>query len=489
MSLCPVCEIECAAATHCGRCGEALTLGDGFILERLLGAGGQSRVYAARQHGRDPEVAIKIMSLDRVRDPKSIELFRRAAQVMKGLQHPSIARLVSYFEVTRPTAALFCLVQEFVPGATLAESLQRGERFDQQSVVVLARQILDVLNYLHGLSPPVIHRDLKPSNIMRRPDGRIVLIDFDLVRDVLRPEGGSTVSIGTPGYTPMEQYMGDAAPSADLYALGVTLAVLLSRKDPTEMRHGGEQRLSIREHVNISPGFTRVLERLIEPDLTRRYASVSQVLRDLDGMSVQPTQLTPAGRHSPTMAMWVGALTVLGIALVSYLVAGPSSRTTPPTSKVQTAPVAAADPVARAAALISTPAPSSPPPTQKPALAERITPTPTLLLGSSWEGQVGNARVRINFAKTSPVSAQLVVIDGTLDLGPMQKLRAEISSVGVLVLTVSRVKNGVSIEQSYFANLRTDGTMDGTMDTNYDSKGSSYTTHADFRLTRLSREP
>lgn len=489
MSLCPVCDIECAALPRCSRCGEPVTLGDGFTLERLLGTGGQSRVYAARQHGRDLEVALKIMSLHRVRDPKSIELFRRAAQVMEGLNHPGIARLVTYFETTRPTAALFCLAQEFVPGATLANSLQRGERFDERSVVALARQILDVLNYLHGLSPPVIHRDLKPSNIMRRPDGQIVLIDFDLVRDVMRPEGGSTVSIGTPGYTPMEQYMGDAAPSADLYALGVTLAVLLSRKEPTEMRRGGEQRLSIREHVNISPGFARVLERLIEPDLSRRYASVGQVLRDLDSMSLPPAQPAPEGGPSPTMAMWVGALTVLGVAVVSYLVASPSSRSTSTASKMESTPVAAATPVASAAALTGTPSPSRSPPAHKPTLAERIAPTPALLLGSSWEGQVGDAQVRLNFAKTSPIAAQLIVTDGTLDLGPLQKLRAEISSVGVLVLSVSRLKNGVSIEQSYFANLRTDGTMDGTMDTSYDSKGSSYTSHADFRLTRLSREP
>jgi eukaryotic-like serine/threonine-protein kinase len=174
-----------------------MTLGRGYALERLLGAGGQSRVYAARPPDGGVPVALKILSLSRVKDPKALELFRRSAEVLASLSHPGIARLLTYFEETRPHAALYCLVQELVPG----ESLAKAPRLDEAGVVAIARSVLPTLSYLHDLSPPVIHRDIKPSNLIRKPDGGIVLIDFDLVRDALRPEGGST-SRRTAGRSP-----------------------------------------------------------------------------------------------------------------------------------------------------------------------------------------------------------------------------------------------------------------------------------------------
>ena len=67
---------------------------------------------------------------------------------------------------------------------------------------------------------------------MRRKGGGLVLIDFDLVSDEAKPDGGSTIGVGTSGYAPIEQLMGEAVPATDLYALGMTLVTLLSRKGP-----------------------------------------------------------------------------------------------------------------------------------------------------------------------------------------------------------------------------------------------------------------
>jgi serine/threonine protein kinase len=72
-----------------------MTLGPGYVLDRLLGAGGQSRVYAARPPDGGEPVAVKILSLSRVKDPKALELFRRSAEVLASLAHPGIARLVT----------------------------------------------------------------------------------------------------------------------------------------------------------------------------------------------------------------------------------------------------------------------------------------------------------------------------------------------------------------------------------------------------------
>jgi serine/threonine protein kinase len=88
---------------------------------------------------------------------------------------------------------------------------------------------------LHARVPPVLHRDIKPANVILRPDGAPVLVDFGAVRTVFRAaaEGGSTV-VGTFGYMPFEQYMGQASPASDLYALGATLLHVITGRGPAE---------------------------------------------------------------------------------------------------------------------------------------------------------------------------------------------------------------------------------------------------------------
>ena len=68
---------------------------------------------------------------------------------------------------------------------------------------MLADAVLEILEYLQSFSPPILHRDIKPSNVMERPDGSFALIDFDLVKDTLDPEGGETTALGTAGYAPL----------------------------------------------------------------------------------------------------------------------------------------------------------------------------------------------------------------------------------------------------------------------------------------------
>jgi hypothetical protein len=297
-----VCETPAAPGeVSCAQCGGELLLHGRYLLERLLGSGGQSRVYAARDQRDGGVVAVKVMALGRAREWKAVELFRRAGAVLAGLSHPGIPRVVESFEESRPGGVLFCLVHEFIEGETLAQSLKGGARYDERRAQAVAREALGILRYLHSLSPPVIHRDVKPSNLMRTsgPDGRLVLIDFDLVRDVLRPDGGSTVSSGTPGYAPLEQFMGEPVPATDLYALGVTLAVLLARKEPEELRPSGGARLSVRAHVNVSEGFLRILERLVEPEVGRRYQSAPEVLADLDRLDRGALPSAAAGSVRP----------------------------------------------------------------------------------------------------------------------------------------------------------------------------------------------
>ena len=108
----------------------------------------------------------------------------------------------------------------------------------EEDVVRLLRDAADVLDYLHGRTPPVIHRDLKPGNVLRRPDGSFAFVDFGAVRDKLRPEGGSTV-VGTFGYMAPEQFQGRALPASDVYAIGATAVAMLTGREPEDLPHQG----------------------------------------------------------------------------------------------------------------------------------------------------------------------------------------------------------------------------------------------------------
>jgi len=256
-------------------------VGSRFSILGPLGEGGQGRTWLARDLVTGETVALKEMHLGRANDWKAIELFDREASTLRGLRHARIPRYVHTFHDTdRDGSARFFLAQEFVEGENLEQELLR-KRYDGDEAIDILRQMLDVLDYLHRSSPPVIHRDIKPSNILRRKDGSLALIDFGAVQSIA-PElmGGSTV-VGTNGYMPLEQYMGRAVPATDLYALGATLIHLLSRRHPADLPFE-RNRVQFRDAVSVSPKLERILTRMLEPNVEDRYSRAREILEDLD---------------------------------------------------------------------------------------------------------------------------------------------------------------------------------------------------------------
>ena len=100
-------------------------------------------------------------------------------------------------------------------------------------MIDIARQLCDVLAYLHGLTPPIIYRDMKPSNVMLTEKGRVVLVDFGIARLFKAARKGTM--IGTLGFAPPEQYQGVVDPRSDIYSLGATLHYVLTGRDPGEI--------------------------------------------------------------------------------------------------------------------------------------------------------------------------------------------------------------------------------------------------------------
>ncbi len=200
-----------------------------------LGRGSQGRTYAAIDIEADRAVAIKRMTLDAVDDWKPFDLFERECRVLRALDHDGIPAFFDSFEEPDGT---FNLVMELVEGTNLRNVSRDGERLSEAQAFSILHQILEIIDYLHSLSPPVIHRDIKPANIMRRADGRYCLVDFGGVRDAVRPDGGSTI-VGTFGYMAPEQLHGEATAATDIYSLGATILAVLTGTEPEKLPRKG----------------------------------------------------------------------------------------------------------------------------------------------------------------------------------------------------------------------------------------------------------
>jgi serine/threonine protein kinase len=196
---------------------------------------------------------------------------------------------------------------EYIEGITLEEAVAGAGRGD----IPLSRirrwivQICEVLEYLHGRTPPVIFRDLKPANIMLTPDDNVKLIDFGIARLFLEGKEKDTMIIGTPGYAAPEQYgRSQTGVRSDIYSLGATMYFLLTRKDP------GFSPLNFKVPSSINQDLPEMWDALIMRSLLldpeRRFASVREIREILEGRATAmlagatvPAAVTPQPEVSP----------------------------------------------------------------------------------------------------------------------------------------------------------------------------------------------
>lgn len=211
-----------------------------------------------------------------VNDVETVEQFQQEAEHFLHLNHPVLPRFVKVFM----HAGQPYLVMEPVYGPTLQQVAQNGE-IAQNVAIAHILTLCDLLDYLHQQTPPIVHQDIKPENLIQRPPtaaAKIVLVGLTPCRSLI-----TAIQNVSTGYTAPEQQHGQAFPSSDLYALGLTLVYLLTGKPPNTFYAQREQgfRLYPEYIPNLSPDLVPILRCLTNPNPDERYTTANELAADL----------------------------------------------------------------------------------------------------------------------------------------------------------------------------------------------------------------
>ncbi|MBW4694520.1 MAG: serine/threonine protein kinase [Lyngbya sp. HA4199-MV5] len=277
-------------ARFCSTCGFKLLLGDRYRALQAIGRGGFGRTFLAVDEYKPsrPTCVIKQFFPQNysVHDPEHArDLFRREAVQLEALgEHPQIPALLAHFEQEE----FQYLVQEFIDGANLLQETAKRDPFSEEQIWYLLNDLLPVITFIH--SHHVIHRDIKPQNIIRRATTKqCVLVDFGAAKTLSASDSSQTgTSIGSPAFAAPEQAIGRAVFASDLYSLGVTCIYLLTRIPPADLYDTEEGGWQWQQHLKhpMSLALGKILDKLLQSAVKRRYQSAADVLRDLNAPSV-----------------------------------------------------------------------------------------------------------------------------------------------------------------------------------------------------------
>ena len=244
-----------------------------------IGHGGMSVVYMAINEKANKTWAIKEVRKDGIKD---FEVVRQGliveTEMLKRLSHPNLPSIVDVIE----NEDTFLIVMDYIEGNPLSKSLEEFGAQPQEYVIDWAKQLCDVLDYLHTRNPAIIYRDMKPANIMLKPDGNITLIDFGTAREFKEKNLADTTCLGTVGYAAPEQFggMGQTDARTDIYCLGATLYHLVTGCNPCEPPY---EILPIRSiNPQLSSGLERIIIKCTQRNPEDRYQSCAELMYALE---------------------------------------------------------------------------------------------------------------------------------------------------------------------------------------------------------------
>jgi serine/threonine protein kinase len=261
-----------------------------YHIQAILGEGGMGTVYKARDLLLDRPRAIKELYPDPLADEAKLlaarAQFEREAQALQKLRHRNLPHVSDYFSIDENDY----LVMDYIEGESLTDLLARKKRPTEPLVYEWLGQILDALSYCHAHH--VLHRDVKPANMILTRDGRLMLVDFSLVKivDPYNPRTTTIVrGVGTPQYTPLEQYdssIGHTDERSDIYALGATLYHLLTGHAPQPVSQrilNPSTQPAIQElNPKITPWMVKFVQKSMAIRPESRYQNIGEMRQELE---------------------------------------------------------------------------------------------------------------------------------------------------------------------------------------------------------------
>lgn len=244
-----------------------------------VGQGGMSVVYMAINEKANKTWAVKEVRKDGVLDFEAVKQGLVAEiDILKRLSHPNLPSIIDVID----TADSFIIIMDYIQGNSLNKSLEEYGAQPQEYVIEWAKQLCDVLGYLHTRERPIIYRDMKPANIMLKPDGNVTLIDFGTAREFKEKNLADTTCLGTVGYAAPEQFggMGQTDARTDIYCLGATMYHLVTGCNPSEPPYEIKPIRQI--NPTLSSGLERIIEKCTQRNPDDRYQSAAELMYALD---------------------------------------------------------------------------------------------------------------------------------------------------------------------------------------------------------------
>jgi len=275
------------ALVNCPACGETIRVRsrfNQFEIKDILGEGGMSEVFLARDTTLDREVAIKILNRRYGAVSERIAQFEREARLTASISHPHVVRVYSVGE----DQGLFYIAMELVEGGSLDERISKEGRLPSSEVAELAAQCVEGLQAAHAVG--LIHRDIKPGNILFSKDGTAKIVDFGLalIADRERDESGEVWA--TPYYVAPEALTDQPEDfRSDMYSLGASLFHAVSgqpahKVDTTSIKELAKIKSKQVHLRDRDPGLPAplcsVIDRMMARDPARRHSSYERLLED-----------------------------------------------------------------------------------------------------------------------------------------------------------------------------------------------------------------
>jgi serine/threonine protein kinase len=255
-------------------------LSNGILLDnryeiiKVLGRGGMSTVYLTKDKRLNKYWAVKEVNnsfrnqIDLLAEPN----------ILKQLNHSGIPKIIDIFNENDN----LYIVEDYIEGKNLEQYIKMNANISDNTILSIASELCEILEYLHGLNPPIIYRDLKPQNIIISKGQQVTLVDFGISRVYKANQNMDTVAMGTKGYAAPEQYgINQSDIRSDIYGLGAVMFFIVNKRSPNST---DEPIQDESYRPEISKEIRDIIKRCTQIVPEYRYESVNNLKRYIDSL-------------------------------------------------------------------------------------------------------------------------------------------------------------------------------------------------------------